>query len=816
MQIPLSAEPVPGTAPPVPVHGQTGGGKAPGGGFADVFAPPLPEARTPDAPGSSPLHMATPIPQGPSFMPVAGTMPQPDQLPIPAPLHPGPPVLKVSPTAAPHDMTPPEVPRVQQTGARTGVTDPVLPRAGAPDGSHGLTGQASLLRPGADALKTPPAHEADMANTATPDGKPQAARAEPHMPVTHEPPPEGPSPADGGGPDGGSPVANALSAPRIAGENPPRPAQVAQVAQVARVADGSDAQGGAGGKAVPPQAGDRVHHPDVQTTDVHPAADPAGLGDMSKTQNGPPQPDAPTADDAGSEPPSAPDTTNAQPVLPVQPPNPGPASPTLSVAILVSPEIRPEGRNPVGPAAGPLQGHPSPSPSPITGNGPAPPQLPLSGAVPVPLPLPVADRTMPYRPADPSMPPERQPAASQGLRPIPQDPALPNGDAVAPGGTSAPQAAPPIARGQQTIPPSPAMPARTVAVATPPPVIPARPVPDPVPVLPMAAKDAPPPLLSSAPSVALPRPAPTPRHPAPGPSEPAPPPDRSRWWATVSPPVSDASRPAAHSGSATPPIGHPGGALSPVAVSLPGGPPAALPGARQGPQPGRVEAAGITPPPTIPPAPAVEPAEPDTTSPGPASTATPATPATGPALPPATPATVPLSLHPESAPPAADPGTQEAPLAPTLGPEQARTVSTPAAPQASEMPRHVARQLAEALQPRPDGPVELRLSPEELGSVRITLSGDDGAMMVLVHADREDTAALMRRHADLLDQELRAAGYQDVNLTFSGGDTPGTGAGSQDDGRPAETTVGASVPAPDGPATTGPALPPQDRLDLRL
>lgn len=182
-----------------------------------------------------------------------------------------------------------------------------------------------------------------------------------------------------------------------------------------------------------------------------------------------------------------------------------------------------------------------------------------------------------------------------------------------------------------------------------------------------------------------------------------------------------------------------------------------------------------------------------------------------------------LAAQPETADAirAVEAGADDLPGLANAGADPARLGATPASVHGVEMPRHVARQLAEALVPRPDGPVELRLNPEELGHVRITLSGDDGTMIVLVHADREDTAALLRRNADLLQQELRAAGYPDANLSFSGGDTPGQDrSGPSRSPEPDLAATAAPAGSRDQAGTVAdPATPPDappDRLDLRL
>ncbi|UMA64898.1 flagellar hook-length control protein FliK [Roseivivax marinus] len=65
-----------------------------------------------------------------------------------------------------------------------------------------------------------------------------------------------------------------------------------------------------------------------------------------------------------------------------------------------------------------------------------------------------------------------------------------------------------------------------------------------------------------------------------------------------------------------------------------------------------------------------------------------------------------------------------------------------------------------------EGPVEVTLRPEELGQVRLKLSGGDGTLVVQVIADREDTLDLLRRHSDVLQRELHDAGFGALDLNF--------------------------------------------------
>ncbi|MFS4439491.1 flagellar hook-length control protein FliK [Paracoccaceae bacterium GXU_MW_L88] len=66
--------------------------------------------------------------------------------------------------------------------------------------------------------------------------------------------------------------------------------------------------------------------------------------------------------------------------------------------------------------------------------------------------------------------------------------------------------------------------------------------------------------------------------------------------------------------------------------------------------------------------------------------------------------------------------------------------------------------------------VVLRLDPAELGRVTMHLSVTDQGVTAMVQAERPEVVDLMRRHADLLQQNLVDAGYEGAQLDF--GDAP--------------------------------------------
>lgn len=85
------------------------------------------------------------------------------------------------------------------------------------------------------------------------------------------------------------------------------------------------------------------------------------------------------------------------------------------------------------------------------------------------------------------------------------------------------------------------------------------------------------------------------------------------------------------------------------------------------------------------------------------------------------------------------------------------------------LPQTVAHQLALNISHQPAREVEITLSPDELGKVRMTVSAIDGALTLTLTADRGDTLDLLRRHIDQLAQDFRDLGFDRLNFSFSQG-----------------------------------------------
>ncbi len=82
------------------------------------------------------------------------------------------------------------------------------------------------------------------------------------------------------------------------------------------------------------------------------------------------------------------------------------------------------------------------------------------------------------------------------------------------------------------------------------------------------------------------------------------------------------------------------------------------------------------------------------------------------------------------------------------------------------VPEDLAKQLGVVMSAPPDQPIELVLTPEELGRVRMVLTAQDDGLRLVVQADRPETLDLMRRHAEQLTRDFKDLGYQDISFSF--------------------------------------------------
>ncbi len=113
------------------------------------------------------------------------------------------------------------------------------------------------------------------------------------------------------------------------------------------------------------------------------------------------------------------------------------------------------------------------------------------------------------------------------------------------------------------------------------------------------------------------------------------------------------------------------------------------------------------------------------------------------------------------------------------------------------------------------GPVEIVLDPKELGKIRFEIHQQGDQLKVVLAVERPETLDLLRRHADQLIQEFRAAGFAGASLGFG-----------HWGGQHGSTSSQAAVLGPDS-QTNAPSMPmrqpspnrnfgPQQGLNLRL
>ena len=130
----------------------------------------------------------------------------------------------------------------------------------------------------------------------------------------------------------------------------------------------------------------------------------------------------------------------------------------------------------------------------------------------------------------------------------------------------------------------------------------------------------------------------------------------------------------------------------------------------------------------------------------------------------------------------------------------------------------IAAQLGEALRQMPNRPVDIALSPEELGRVRLSVTTSEAGVVVNVLAERQETLDLLRRNIDQLGEEFRDMGFDDIAFSFAGG--ANTSTDRDDNSSPfKQTNTTAEVDLVDTPAAqplTSIALGSLAGLDLRL
>ncbi|WP_425097690.1 flagellar hook-length control protein FliK [Tropicibacter sp. S64] len=165
----------------------------------------------------------------------------------------------------------------------------------------------------------------------------------------------------------------------------------------------------------------------------------------------------------------------------------------------------------------------------------------------------------------------------------------------------------------------------------------------------------------------------------------------------------------------------------------------------------------------------------------------------------------------------------EADLLASSGPDAPRTTFAQSAGSASgsahgrDTAGAVLRQIMERVPKLADGALEVRLSPEELGRVRMHMTPSDHGMTVHIQADRPETLDLLRRHVDQLARDLADAGFETSNFTFGGGESDSRPGGGQPS-EPSMPTISQSAPngADANVSITHSLTASMDGLDIRI
>ncbi|MBN2760987.1 MAG: flagellar hook-length control protein FliK [Rhodobacteraceae bacterium] len=131
----------------------------------------------------------------------------------------------------------------------------------------------------------------------------------------------------------------------------------------------------------------------------------------------------------------------------------------------------------------------------------------------------------------------------------------------------------------------------------------------------------------------------------------------------------------------------------------------------------------------------------------------------------------------------------------------------------AQMAQSTVAQVAQAIWQAPNDHVELVLSPDELGRVRIQMQHSEAGLQVLIATDRPETLDLLRKNIGLLSRALSDLGYGSTQFHFGE-------EGREQKGRQAMTGLSfAQSDAASLPAMTS-ATPPRHSgssgLDLRF
>lgn len=144
--------------------------------------------------------------------------------------------------------------------------------------------------------------------------------------------------------------------------------------------------------------------------------------------------------------------------------------------------------------------------------------------------------------------------------------------------------------------------------------------------------------------------------------------------------------------------------------------------------------------------------------------------------------------------------------------EVGRKVEAPP-PRIETAARPVITQVVHAAKTAVDGVIEVKLSPEELGRVRLAMTTGEAGLTVLVTAERQETLDLLRRNIDQFAADLAEQGFTALSFSF-GEDTTDDPKRDFSETGPDEADVFLQPLSAD--TRDAKLIPSDGRLDLRL
>jgi hypothetical protein len=146
-------------------------------------------------------------------------------------------------------------------------------------------------------------------------------------------------------------------------------------------------------------------------------------------------------------------------------------------------------------------------------------------------------------------------------------------------------------------------------------------------------------------------------------------------------------------------------------------------------------------------------------------------------------------------------------------PQQSTTAGTTTPSAAPEQARQIAQQMVLATPTTAPGTTEITLNPEELGRVKMSLTVNEGAMILTISAERPDTIDIMRRHIDQLAQTYRQLGFANMTFNFAGSSEQGQ---TRDPTPANDDLVDFAASQSEDSTNPTPTLQSNGRMDLRL